>query len=375
MDREEAIKLLKGGKDGIEEWNRACASGEAIPDLSGADLRRADLSAADLRRANLYGADFTGAILREVILSGANLSRADLSGANLSRADLSGAILTVANLRQANLNRANLSRANLSGANVCAANVCDADLHWANLREADLRGADLGGAKCWATSFDNLDLSEIQGLDSIRHEGPSTVGIDTLASSNGKVPESFLRGCGVPETLIAYLPSLLRSTEPIQFYSCFISHSSANRDFAERLHSDLQVKGVRCWFAPHDLKTGDRFRARIDESIHSHDKLLVVLSESSIASQEVEAEVEAAMDKEKSQGGTVLFPIRLDDAVIKARSGWAALVRRSRQIADFAAWKDLVKYQVAFARLLRDLAAEISSGSIPQKATPPETPR
>jgi hypothetical protein len=51
-----------------------------------------------------------------------------------------------------------------------------------------------------------------------------------------------------------------------EFYSCFISYSTKDHDFAERIYADLQSKGVRCWFAPEDLKIGDRFRQRIDES-------------------------------------------------------------------------------------------------------------
>src|SRR5215207_600034 len=43
-------------------------------------------------------------------------------------------------------------------------------------------------------------------------------------------------------------------SNPIEFYSCFISYSSKDQDFAERLHVDLQNNGVRCWFAPEDLK-------------------------------------------------------------------------------------------------------------------------
>ncbi len=45
---------------------------------------------------------------------------------------------------------------------------------------------------------------------------------------------------------------------PVEFYSCFISYATGNLDFAERLHADLQNKGVRCWFAPQDMKTADR---------------------------------------------------------------------------------------------------------------------
>lgn len=43
----------------------------------------------------------------------------------------------------------------------------------------------------------------------------------------------------------------------------------------EHLHADLQSKNVRCWFAPEDLKIGDKFRTRIEESIRVYDKLMV----------------------------------------------------------------------------------------------------
>ena len=82
--------------------------------------------------------------------------------------------------------------------------------------------------------------------------------------------------------------------------------------FAERLHADLEAKGVRCWYAPHDLKIGDRFRQRIDEAIRVHDKLLLILSEHSVASDWVESEVEAALEKERRRDGQdVLFPVRV----------------------------------------------------------------
>ena len=55
--------------------------------------------------------------------------------------------------------------------------------------------------------------------------------------------------------------------EPIQFYSCFISYSHKDEAFAEHLHSGLQGKGVRCWYAPHDLPIGAKIRPVIDESI------------------------------------------------------------------------------------------------------------
>ena len=49
ISREEALKLLRGGEEGVAEWNRRRRAGEEIPDLRMADLRCADLSGADLR--------------------------------------------------------------------------------------------------------------------------------------------------------------------------------------------------------------------------------------------------------------------------------------------------------------------------------------
>ena len=137
----------------------------------------------------------------------------------------------------------------------------------------------------------------------------------------------------------------------------FASYSSQADDFAQRLHADLQQKGVRCWFAPEDLKIGDKFRTRIDESIRVYDKLMVILSENSIRSPWVEEEVEAALEKERKQSKLSLFPIRLDDAVMETEQAWAASLRRTRHIGDFRAWKDHDPYQRSFERLLRDLKA------------------
>ncbi|MGD0227205.1 MAG: TIR domain-containing protein [Terriglobia bacterium] len=74
-----------------------------------------------------------------------------------------------------------------------------------------------------------------------------------------------------------------------------------------------------------------------------------------VASPWVEDEVEAALEKEHKQHKLVLFPIRLDDAVMDTDQAWAANLRRSRHIGDFRAWKDHDPYQKSFERLLRDL--------------------
>ncbi|MDQ1611474.1 MAG: hypothetical protein QOG00_1405, partial [Pyrinomonadaceae bacterium] len=298
--------------------------------LSGAILFRLDLFPKRKAPANL---------------SNINLSKALLMQANLNNANLTGANLAEANLGEANLDSALLNQAVLSGAYLMGANFTN----------ADLRGADLTGVILGSTVFGNADLTDAKGLELCRHFVASVIDHATLRKS-GRLPLNFLRGCGLPDTLIEYIPSLL--DDPLQFYSCFISYSSKDRDFGNRLYADLQNKGVRCWFAPEDLKIGDKIRDRIDESIRLRDKLLLILTESSIASDWVEHEVESALEEEKLTGRTILFPLRLDDAVMESSKAWSALIRRTRQIADFTGWKDHDSYQKSLDRLLCDLKTE-----------------
>jgi len=294
---------------------------------------------------------FNPVVLASADLSGANLSRAFLNGANLAQANLRGANLRGTTLFLANLFNADLSRSNLSGAHV----------NGALFLYTILTDAQFGRAIMGRTVFVDVDLSTVKGLDTIQHQTPSTIGIDTIYRSQGKIPDSFLRGAGVPENLITYMKSLTGAA--FDFYSCFISYSSKDQDFAERLHADLQGKGVRCWFAPEDLKIGDKFRSCIDESIRIHDKLLLVLSRNSIGSAWVEKEVETAFERERQEKRTVLFPIRLDDDVMETSESWAADIRRTRHIGDMTGWKDHPAYAKSFERLLRDLKAAQGANS------------
>jgi hypothetical protein len=70
----------------------------------------------------------------------------------------------------------------------------------------------------------------------------------------------------------------------IQFYSCFISYSTANQDFADRLYADLQARGVRCRFARHDIRPGRKIHDQVYEAIRVYDRLLLILSKESMSS-------------------------------------------------------------------------------------------
>jgi TIR domain/Pentapeptide repeats (8 copies) len=328
MANDEHIAVLEKGVDAWDKWRLENAN--IRPDLSGADLVSAKLAHANLTRANLVAADLRGAFL---------------VGADLVGADLTGAFLVGANLWGTNLKGASLSKADLTGA----------DLREANFNLANMAGADLHGASLLETVFANAMLSEVKGLDQCNHFGPSSIDFQTLKNA-GPLPIAFLRGVGLSDRLIEYLPSLLN--EAIQFYSCFISYSSKDQPFAERLHADLQNKGVRCWFAPHDMPIGAKIIDALDEAIRLRDKVLLILSEGAIASDWVEGEVTRALDEERTRKEVVLFPVRIDDAVMQTSEGWARLLRGQRNIGDFTRWKEHDSYQSSFDRLMRDLRVE-----------------
>ena len=338
--------ILKMGPDTWNFWKRQTNvrklnfSRENLSqqNLSGADLSSASFFAAKLRRSTLKNAD-----LRDADLSYADLREADLSGANLTGAKLVEAFLTGAKLDHANLTRANLVKAELTGVEFKKANFTEAQLGW--------------------TVFGNNDLAEVQGLETVRHEGPSDIGLNTLYSSKGNLPALFLRGCGFPQSFIDSLPALLSATDVSQFYSCFISYSHEDEEFARQLHARLREANIRVWFAPEDVNSGMKLYEQISDAILKHDRLLIVLSEQSLKSQWVMTEIRKARQTEIRDNRRKLFPIRLVD--FETIQKWEcfdadtgkdlAVEMREYFIPDFSGWRSSTDFENAFKRLLKDL--------------------
>ena len=328
MADEDLLQAVRQGARAIAAWR------ERFPNAA------LDLAGANLRRAELVRASLNGAVFRD-----ANLEWADFRWADLINADLSGA----------NLVRADFHKADLSGANLSGANLADC-----NLEDANCRGTRFDSTIFVHTRFLNTDLAGSVGLADTRALGPSTIDTETLMKS-GNLPAGFLRGCGLTEAAInatfagdASALSATLSSEG-EFYSCFVSYSSQDTVLAERLHADLQARGVRCWFAPKDMPIGARTLDTIYSAIHQREKLLVLFSEHSVNSSWVQDEVERAFAEERERGDTMVFPVRIDDAVMHHQAAWARKIRDTRHIGDFRRWKDQAGYDQALERLLRDL--------------------
>ncbi len=259
------------------------------------------------------------------------------------------------------LTNADLSGTDLTGVDLSGATLCDAFLHGTKFHGTNLAETEFGGAKLKGAAFLDVDLSVAKGLESVRHQGPSTVGTDTLMRSRRKLPLSFLKECGVHDEVLAYLPSLVGKI--FDFYSCFISYSSKDDEFAKHLHARLQQEKIRVWFAPEDIEGGRKLYDQIDEAICLHEKLLLVLSSESMSSEWVSTEIRRTRKAERDQGCQKLFPIRLCNMDTLRRwerfdadSGKDLAVElREYYIPDFSHWKDHESFEAAFKRLLHDL--------------------
>jgi len=153
--------------------------------------------------------------------------------------------------------------------------------------------------------------------------------------------------------------------------SVFISYSTKDKDFCKRLYLKLHDANIRVWFAPEDIKGGEKLYDQIERAIQLHDKLLIVLSENSLQSEWVMTEIRKAREVEREWRGRKLFPIRLTDfetirkwRCFDADSGKDLAVEvREYFIPDFSDWKDHDSFEAAFDRLLKDLrSAEAAQG-------------
>jgi len=319
MANREHIELVHRGADATWNW-RGGRLDLRDADLSGIQLRGALLDHANLSGARLVAADLSGSRLQEANLAGSYLIRAVLNDARLGGSSLSSALLCSASLRRTTLVRADLVGANLAGA----------DLDAANLAHARLRGAVLD-----QTKLNNAELEGVTGLDSVVHEGPSELGTHALLRFGHRMPPEFLRGVGLPDSFIRYLPSIIASARPVDFFSTYICTAPADAELARRLYNDLQNAGVRCWFRQprSDAKV-------IDESLHLHDQTIVIWSSSAMSEPSVLAELNApgrANPKRILVLQTDATPILNADSV---------------RVVPYQGWSDFRVYAKAFELLM-----------------------
>src|SRR5439155_17521446 len=149
-------------------------------------------------------------------------------GANLSEANLRDSDLTLTDFLQVDLHRANLA---------------SVDLVRTDLLQANLNEANIAEARLYRTNFADVSLANISGLELTRTMGPPTIDVATLERTAAELAHAdathvetvttFLDHAGVSKEYIEFFRS--RIGQPIQFYSAFISYSTKDQEFGDRL--------------------------------------------------------------------------------------------------------------------------------------------
>ncbi len=357
MANQEQLEILYKG---VSVWNKWR---EENPNFA------INLDKADLKGIKLSGYRDTGGIN----LDSASLVETDFSEASLGLANFKGANLAKTNFSKAFLTRAYFWEANLTGSDLSGAILNEASLEKANLVETVLDNTLLESTMFGHTIIGNTNLSTASGLDEALHFHPSTIGIDTIQLSKGRIPEAFLRGCGLPdweiESAKLHNPDLtneeigeieyrihdLRTTRAIKVSPLFISYSHADKDFVDTLEKGLNEKGIRFWRDIHDMKAG-RIETQIESAIRQNPTVLLILSKNSMSSDWVQHEVRKARELEKELGCDALCPIALDDDWKSSR--WPQRVMEQvmeYNILDFSKWEDEATFNSKFAKLLSGL--------------------
>ncbi|MDA0263316.1 MAG: pentapeptide repeat-containing protein [Chloroflexi bacterium] len=404
MANMEHVQLVKRGRDHVARWreanpednldlNAAYMSYVRAPqvNISGADVRNSDLMGAVLQRANLsgcymnpchlYHANLRETNMTRARLNGANLRGADLRGADLTGADLDRAVLSEANLTGAKLVNANLSRVSFAGANLTDADLTGASFAGASLVRAnmtnaicansdffqtqfwsvEMTGTDLTGSLLGYSIFQDCDLSGVKGLDQIRHDCPSTLGLDTLFRSHGQIPESFLVGVGLPAAANGFLAAAEADTTSLR--ECFISCIDEDQEIAKALRDDLRAQGVRCWVFSQEVRGNalvDRHSASEQEEVErwlrAYDKMVVLGSAASLEVETVLNDITAAKQMQLATETWSLFLAATDDTLKEPKARFARNLAAEHVIFDLSGQQsDRETYQKEVARLAEAL--------------------
>lgn len=128
----------------------------------------------------------------------------------------------------------------------------------------------------------------------------------------------------------------------------FISYSSADKPFVDRLVDDLVKHRLGIWYDTWEIRVGDSLTQKIQEGIRESSFLAVVLTPNSVNSRWVQEELRAALAEEMRRGGKFVLPILHQQCEIPP-------FLSDRVYADFRA-----DYARGFERLL--LAVASSTG-------------
>ena len=321
MANPEHVRLVKQGSEAVNKWIRANPKKKL--NLSNARLDNIELTDVDLIGANLTGAYFDGAILAAVDLSDAHLRGATFGQSSLFSVNMQRANMRNVDWLTCSIFDANYSHSNLSGAWFSIVFLSDASFHGAKLAatkielshttDTNFSGTNLSKVRMAYNSISNCNLSGSIGLERTIHEGPSSIGIDTLittfrSAGDRFTPDvaKFVTNSGVPKEVLRSLEETLKT---VKNYNCFVCYGQPDAEFAEKVVKDLRSTGVTCWLYALDSTPGKRTWEEIGQKRRETEKMIALCSAESLLRDGVKKELEDTIDEDPDK----LIPISLDN--------------------------------------------------------------
>lgn len=356
----------------------------AYDDLQRVDLTSSNLRLAELQGTNLHSAHLSRSNLTHAVFNSANMSASFLTRSNLSRssmrlvdltgADLSFTDLTYADLEGANLSRANLSSADLTGANLIGVNLREAILSSSNLTQVDLTRADLRGATIIKPNLDgsvffetvfgistlvNCDLGPAIALDFSRHTGPSTIGLDTIARSGGRIPKKFLENAGVAAPLIEaqdQLNGITRDFPTVLTIGCM-----DDERLAGSLRDRLRAAQIPCWSIAADDESALQSGATILAHTAYFDRLVLLCTASSLDNPQTRRYMSELVGGKGPDSGRHITLAA--DSLFDAGDDKLCALLKEGSVVDFRGWQEEGTFETAVSSLVDNLS---HSGLRPQ---------
>lgn len=88
----------------------------------------------------------------------------------------------------------------------------------------------------------------------------------------------------------------------------FISHSSIDKEVADKVCATLEAKGLTCWIAPRDIVPGSEWAVAISNAIAEIKAMVVIYSKNAEQSTQVPKEIALAEKR-----GKCILPYKIDD--------------------------------------------------------------
>ena len=110
--------------------------------------------------------------------------------------------------------------------------------------------------------------------------------------------------------------------------SLFLSHSSVDKPFVEKLAQDLVQVGINVWFDKWAINVGESLTWRVMEGVQENDYFALVLSPDALASEWVRNELSAAWCRQMSERRIIVLPIMYRDCCLPS-------MLADRKYADF----------------------------------------